>query len=88
MDGFKEMERMLQKTEHKLQQMVWDETKRLRDHIITDSAVRWVLIKAMLSELDENQRSRVEAKAMELSGSPAVQKEVRIMFHPEEEEDE
>ncbi|MBU2328950.1 MAG: hypothetical protein KJ755_16620 [Alphaproteobacteria bacterium] len=88
MNGFKEMERMLQNTESKLQQMVWDETNKLRKHLLTDSAVRWVLIKAMLSELDEEQRARVEAKAEELAGSPEVKNEVRVMFHPEEADDD
>lgn len=58
----------------------------IRTQFLIDSAARWVLIKAMLSELDEEQRARVEAKAKELAGSAGVKKEIHAMFHPEEAE--
>jgi hypothetical protein len=61
------------------------EISKLQHGMNEHVAARWIVLKSVLAEFDEAQRARVEARAIEMAPSGNVEKFVRELLGPSED---
>ncbi|WP_158966215.1 hypothetical protein [Chachezhania sediminis] len=85
MTAERDFDQRLKALENRLTEKIHAETGREKFGMLNLVAARWLIVRAMLEEMEPEQIKRISARAIESSGNPNVKKEVtELLSHFEE----